>query len=860
MRYAAIIFSFLFIQIAAAQDYIFIDSDEGNGPVYEWIDIIELVNQLESPQEDDYTGPFDIGFEFPFYENTFDQFYVGSNGMIGFVEEGMANQINHELPDPGIPNNVIAWFWDDMDPAGGEDGQCYYQLFDDEELQYAVILFQDWDQFPSGPDQDNITAQVVLYSDGRILIQYAELTEGLDRGGCTIGVENSDGSDGTTYAYNNEIEVPSNEMSILFIASEVTVTGTIREELNGIPIPGAEISAGETTVESDENGVFSITVTNTGWESEPLWIRANGFVPTSVLLPNRVQDVDVEVELYDHFHTFVEHQSDFEDDLGGFIAENVWEHGVTTENPDEAHSGENVWATVLNGEYPDDTDARLEMENDILLTGENAWISYWHWMDFSNQNGYNVDYLSQGGEEWETLEPMGGYNASHFENFDEEGCFGWDTDGWQEVYFELGELVDEEGRFSFDFRSTDNLNNDPGVAIDDVEIRTLGHPFTYDFVPQALNVISFPYRPSNYNAMTLFSRIPELELAISSTGGYVIPRLNINTIGDINLNHGYGVFLAEGQEWGFRGKTITELAPDEIEGNRWNLIGYPYDYGQDIDEVLGEYQNDIAIVQADDGRMWIPAIWLDIISPLVPGEGYYLYPNDPFTLQFPGLDDDLQVASGNVSEAEANTAALDGPFKTGQPYTLVLKFDQPELLSDDLILNAYDDELLVGRASIRDLDGYNPMVIWKGAEEYNLPGYIAGNPITVELQTPEGNRIASQVFGSIHPDTQPYTMLTFSGSGEENILPSEFTLATPYPNPFNGTLSLSYSLPLDGNVEITVFNTLGQKIETLLNSSQPRGNHRISWHPAESELSSGLYLFEVHFGEQTLRTKAMYIR
>lgn len=111
MRYAAIIFSFLFIQIAAAQDYIFIDSDEGNGPVYEWIDIIELVNQLESPQEDDYTGPFDIGFEFPFYENTFDQFYVGSNGMIGFVEEGMANQINHELPDPGIPNNVIAWFW-----------------------------------------------------------------------------------------------------------------------------------------------------------------------------------------------------------------------------------------------------------------------------------------------------------------------------------------------------------------------------------------------------------------------------------------------------------------------------------------------------------------------------------------------------------------------------------------------------------------------------------------------------------------------------------------------------------------------------------------------------------------------------
>ncbi|MFQ5584746.1 MAG: hypothetical protein ACE5GL_09960, partial [Calditrichia bacterium] len=60
----------------------------------------------------------------------------------------------------------------------------------------------------------------------------------------------------------------------------------------------------------------------------------------------------------------------------------------------------------------------------------------------------------------------------------------------------------------------------------------------------------------------------------------------------------------------------------------------------------------------------------------------------------------------------------------------------------------------------------------------------------------------------------------------QNNVPREFALHQNYPNPFNPNTTISYTLPIAGNVELVIYNALGQKVKTLISEFQPAGNHQ----------------------------------
>ncbi len=72
----------------------------------------------------------------------------------------------------------------------------------------------------------------------------------------------------------------------------------------------------------------------------------------------------------------------------------------------------------------------------------------------------------------------------------------------------------------------------------------------------------------------------------------------------------------------------------------------------------------------------------------------------------------------------------------------------------------------------------------------------------------------------------------------------DFTLQQNYPNPFNPSTVIKYSLPEVSRVKITIFNLIGQKIATLVNTDEQQGNYEVSWN-AEHE-SSGIYFYSIH--------------
>ncbi len=178
--------------------YYWIDSDEPGGPVYDWIEIsatgTDLIDQFD---DDSYTGPLNLGFDFEFYGATYDKLYIGSNGIIGFDEIDMDSRTKWPIPSSTTPNSIIAWLWDDMNPDDFDNPGAHVYVQADPDKY--IIQFEDYPEYQAEPG-DVITAQIILYAYGDIKLQYNQIAAGFDIENNIIGIENQDGSDGLQVA------------------------------------------------------------------------------------------------------------------------------------------------------------------------------------------------------------------------------------------------------------------------------------------------------------------------------------------------------------------------------------------------------------------------------------------------------------------------------------------------------------------------------------------------------------------------------------------------------------------------------------------------------------------------------------
>lgn len=102
----------------------------------------------------------------------------------------------------------------------------------------------------------------------------------------------------------------------------------------------------------------------------------------------------------------------------------------------------------------------------------------------------------------------------------------------------------------------------------------------------------------------------------------------------------------------------------------------------------------------------------------------------------------------------------------------------------------------------------------------------------------------------------------------ENILekkskPDEFEIFQNYPNPFNSMTVIKYSLPQDCQVEISLFNILGQKIKTLVDEYQTQGYKKIIWdgkNDKGDEVGSGIYFYRIKASSFSSTRKMLFVK
>jgi len=91
-----------------------------------------------------------------------------------------------------------------------------------------------------------------------------------------------------------------------------------------------------------------------------------------------------------------------------------------------------------------------------------------------------------------------------------------------------------------------------------------------------------------------------------------------------------------------------------------------------------------------------------------------------------------------------------------------------------------------------------------------------------------------------------------------SVIPSSLCVIDNYPNPFNSQTSIEIGSPQVGEVNLTIYNLMGQKVATLINRKMEAGYHTVTWEALA--VSSGVYFYKLTVGEISTTKRMMLLK
>ena len=146
---------------------------------------------------------------------------------------------------------------------------------------------------------------------------------------------------------------------------------------------------------------------------------------------------------------------------------------------------------------------------------------------------------------------------------------------------------------------------------------------------------------------------------------------------------------------------------------------------------------------------------------------------------------------------------------------------------------------------------------------------LSGGAINAESEQTKLVGTVGQVF--THKVISPNTILTsgFWGSvaqitlSVDDVIPQEFSISNAYPNPFNPTVSIDFSIPEQTDVRIQVFDLLGRNVFTHQQNFNNPGNYRFRWNSRDNNgnnVASGIYIVAIQHQKNIYKQKITFLK
>jgi len=117
--------------------------------------------------------------------------------------------------------------------------------------------------------------------------------------------------------------------------------------------------------------------------------------------------------------------------------------------------------------------------------------------------------------------------------------------------------------------------------------------------------------------------------------------------------------------------------------------------------------------------------------------------------------------------------------------------------------------------------------------------------------------------GAFKHDYVPDTGIIYVGVGVEDggdlAISSDLSLGSPVPNPITASAAISFSVPSAGSTELSVFDVMGRRVETIVDGVIIAGAHSVSWMPG-NQIANGVYFIRLTTTEGTITRQVMVIR
>jgi hypothetical protein len=800
--------------------YTWIDSNEPGGPTFEWIDITGIGTQVEGLGDDNSVGPFLIGFDFPYYWYDVDRFFIGSNGWISFSSGQNFAHPFIQLPNSNLPNDLLAVLSGDIDFKPTSDARCYY--YTSPGLDSLVVSYIEVPEFADATALHTFQA-ILTRADSTITYQYGEQL-GRFLGGqsyaFTMGMENSTGTIGLSYFYNNRNTPPPDPPpfadstvikfvppeSTSFVVNDIGVVNAITEGGMGVfvhPDSAVALWSDLKNFGNQTQNFYGASCVIT--DESQATVYTDSIISTTPIAPSEVVNFP------------------FEDPFTAIAA--------------------GQYTAAFGGHLPPGVD--LVPDNDVLEVEINA-MSYPGDLSYDDgtaesTNSWNGDYSGFGSEFVPHTYPVRVENMS------------------------VSITVNAIGDLAVFVLDDDGPGGSPGtvLASDTINVSFSGL-ITVDFLDD--NVIieegSFFIGAIHVLQSTLAFGMDETppysRRGWEFTAGWAPSRYQAEN--DPIIRAGVNFVLDE----------IVDIKEDADGDFVPDMLGQEVTIGGVLTGAAEHYGPDAAPVFIQDATAGIGLV--STVDDTIPDRAEVVVRGtlgqvDGLTIiEDPTLFHVVQYGATLPTPVELTAADLGDSVGEGFE-ALLARLDRVRILPT----SSYPPEGEDGWIQVENMMGDTAEVFID--KDTDIDGTATPHDSVLIIDGVVGQ------FSQSTPPDDGYALMprglsdiefavAVEGDQPEVALPMTFSLSQNYPNPFNPQTTISYDIPSNNGEEGTrvvmkVYSIRGRFVKTLIDEVKQPGNYKVTWDgrdESDTPVVSGIYLVHMEAGDESFVRKMVLVK
>ena len=301
-----------------------------------------------------------------------------------------------------------------------------------------------------------------------------------------------------------------------------------------------------------------------------------------------------------------------------------------------------------------------------------------------------------------------------------------------------------------------------------------------------------------------------------------------------------------GDEWPEGGIQIIPNDPINA-GAGWNLIG-----GYEI--VVATASLTTTPPGLINGIIYTYSDNYQIATTLEPGRGYFIKLNGAGQINMPG---GLAKVSGELveyfNEDWGRIIITDNAKKNFTLYAVNEEIDLefyelPPIPPED----AFDIRFGSGKIA-ENLKSENHTIEMRGIA---YPVTVKVENLSITLQDESGNKLNADLSSGEAINITNESIHRLFILSDKSETPISYTLEQNYPNPFNPTTTIKFAVTKESNVNLSIYNVLGELVSTLVNEQLKTGYHQYEFNA--SNLASGIYIYRI-IADDFVETKKMVL-